>query len=291
MANVLLEYGPYNSKADSKREYDAKDIGRMFDGIVTDGVFPYIGQKFTITKHPEALKINVGTGRAWLNHTWNNLESPMIFKLENGDPVYKRYDAVVLQIGCSELVRENRILIKKGTASENPVPPALEIYEDSQYEYVIGYIEVDVNANDIESDSKITNLVGVDSDPNGFYKPGEFLEWAYAIGDNHIGVKRITVPYNPETVESDWQEIMGTDNITPYYYREIPNITGILDNAIFTHDLWTEGLDIVKIQKQENSYSYLFRIEVQNNTLKLYSYYRPDVEYTIRFVGKGINNI
>ena len=35
MANVLLSYGPYNSKADSKREYEAKDIGRMFDGIVT----------------------------------------------------------------------------------------------------------------------------------------------------------------------------------------------------------------------------------------------------------------
>lgn len=39
MANILLIFGPYNSKADSKREYDATDIGKMFDGVITDGCF------------------------------------------------------------------------------------------------------------------------------------------------------------------------------------------------------------------------------------------------------------
>ena len=287
MANVLLEYGPYNSKADSKREYEARDIGRMFDGIVTDGVFPYIGERFNITKDTSgALKIKVGTGRAWFNHTWNYLDSPMTFKLENGHYSYKRYDTVVLQIGCSELVRENLIYIKKGTASADPKPPTLSIDEEALYEYAIGYIEVPANANDIQA-SNITYLVGRDSDPKGFYLPGQFAEFAYAIGDNHLGKKIVTVSNTPSAWQS--KQSTGADH-TEYFYREI-DISGITNDAIFNYDLWVNGTDILSIQKQENAFSYLFRLEVLNNKLCLYSYYKPNVAYTIRFIGKGVNNV
>lgn len=286
MANSVLEFGPYNSKEDSKREYEAKDIGRMFEGIITDGVSPYIGKHFKIERD-EGLNIKVNTGKAFFNRTWNYLENPMLFRLKNGDSQNPRYDVIVLRIGCSELVRENVILVKTGTPSSNPVPPKLEIHESSQYEYALGYIYVPVNANSIENDNQITNLVGNDSDPNAFYKPGEFAEFAYAVSSNK-NIGKILVPITKD--DSKWAELPATGGGN-YYKRSITiNNGGITNDAIVSMDLWTEGVNITEIQKKESSYGYIFRHEIRDNILTLYAYYRPEIEFTIRFIGTGITN-
>lgn len=282
MANVLLQYGPYNSKADSKREYSAIDIGRMFDGVITDGVFPYIGDCFKIEK-TDGLYFTVGSGRAWFNHTWNYLDAPMTFKLNGGNASYGRYDAVVLQIGCSELVRENIIYVKEGIPSENPTPPAMTVEEDSKYEYVLGYIYVPANSYEIDT-ANIHNLVGDDTDI--FYDHNSIAGYAYAVGDNHIGEKIVEIPKD----DSAWTESLDEDN-NIYYTRVIGNVRGIANDHILSMDAYITGNNVNKASIQISTVASIFRYTLRDNTLTLHSFFKPDTEFALRFVGKGVSNV
>ena len=149
-----LKYGFYNSKADSKREYSAKEFGEMFMGVITEGIFPTVGDRFNVRKLNDGMKIEVGTGRAWLKNTYSYLPVPINFELEVGDSQYDRIDTVVLRIGCSELIRENAIYVKTGTPSANPVPPELEgdptVEGLNVYEYPLACINVPINAESLE---------------------------------------------------------------------------------------------------------------------------------------------
>ena len=68
---MALTYGFYNSVS-SDREYDAIDMGRLFDGIILDGVYAALGDYFMVTENgtPD-MNVVVGTGRAWFDHTWS----------------------------------------------------------------------------------------------------------------------------------------------------------------------------------------------------------------------------
>lgn len=294
MANSELKYGFYNSKEDSKRVYSAIDFGRMFDGVITDGVFPSVGERFNIVKD-EGLRIQVKPGRAWFNHTWNLLENAMEFTLNVGGANYGRYDAVVLHINASEVVRENSIIVKTGTESEHPVPTELENI-NNVYEYVIGYIYIPVGATEIDQ-SNISYLVGLDADPLGFYKSNEICQFAYAIGDNHLGKCLIDIPLT-KTVNNEevsiWEERVSQSDGSTYYVAKLEVNSGVIsENSIVNADIWTEGDNITMIQKQENSFGYIFRYDIVREGailyLVLYAYHKPDVAFTIRFVGKGVS--
>lgn len=295
MASVMLDYGPYNSKKDSPRVYDARDIGRMFDGVITDGVFPWIGEAFKITKI-NGLSFTVGPGRAWFNHTWNYLDSPMTFKLKNGDASYPRYDAVILQINSSELIRENKILVVEGTPGENPTPPQVINDDESQtYEYVLGYIYLPTNANEIPDDEYdpttgellkkyIYNIVGFDSDR--FYPKKNIAGYAYAVGDNHIGAKTVYVSKD----DALWVPTEDEEG-TIYYVRNI-NVSGIDNNNIMSTDIYImHPNNVAKAQTEIATFGSIYRYEVRDNVLTLYAFFLPDIDFSIRFVGKGVNNI
>lgn len=44
----MFTYGFYNSN-DKDRVYDAKDFSEIFNGIINDGVFMSVGDKFNVT--------------------------------------------------------------------------------------------------------------------------------------------------------------------------------------------------------------------------------------------------
>ena len=45
----MLKYGFYDA-VDRDRAYDAEDMGRLFEGIITDGVFAAVGDKFFVLR-------------------------------------------------------------------------------------------------------------------------------------------------------------------------------------------------------------------------------------------------
>lgn len=152
---MAFEYGFYNS-INGDRKYNALDFGKVFDGVITDGVFAGIGDKMFVTRGAGSFEILVGTGKAWFDHTWNLNTSPMLFTLSGSHPVLTRYDAVVLEVNETQDVygRVNEIKVIEGTPSSNAVKPTL-LNTDNLHQHPLAYIKInpevtEITAQDIE---------------------------------------------------------------------------------------------------------------------------------------------
>ena len=148
--------GFFNS-INGDRLYDAEQFSSFMDGIITDGVYQAVGNKFYV-KAEGSMKVSVDTGRAWFDHTWTLNTSKYNLKLSAADTRYKRIDAVVLEVDKSDTVRANSFKIVKGTAASSPKKPSLK-KTDSVKQYALAYITVNANATSI-SQSNIQYVVG-----------------------------------------------------------------------------------------------------------------------------------
>lgn len=137
---MTLTYGFFNS-VNGDRRYDAEDFSRLFDGILTDGVFPNIGDHFT-PKFLSKDAFEIGTGRAWFDRTWTNNSAPLILTPQAPDLVYPRIDSVILEV--NHKTRANRIFYDKGIPKTNPSPTGL-IKTDDVKQYRLAKIEFPVN--------------------------------------------------------------------------------------------------------------------------------------------------
>lgn len=161
---MAFEYGFYNS-INGDRKYNAVDFGKIFDGIINDGIFESIGSKFFTTVGDNAMDILVGTGKAWFDHTWNLNTTPMIFTISQSHPVLTRYDAVVLEINETADVygRVNEIKVVEGTPSSNPVKPTL-VNSDYIHQHPLAYVKINPGVTTLTAaDIEIT--VGQESCP------------------------------------------------------------------------------------------------------------------------------
>lgn len=148
--NMALSYGFFNS-LDGDRLYDAEEFSSFLDGIVYDGVYQAVGNKFYVEAY-NGMKVTVDTGRAWFNHTWTLNTSKLMVEIEAADTVYDRIDAVVIEVNKND--RKNYIKAIKGSPTETPSRPLL-IKSDTISQYALAYITVrqnteGINQNDIE---------------------------------------------------------------------------------------------------------------------------------------------
>lgn len=131
---MALHYGFYNAKLVDgayDRTYDAEDFGRMFDGIISDGVLPTYGKMFKVTKYSDT-KVKVSTGKAWLNGTWTILDKAMTVEVNTSAPI----TAIVLQI--SKNARRNSIIaIGAGNTISLMHDDDLGVYQ-----YCLAYVKV-----------------------------------------------------------------------------------------------------------------------------------------------------
>jgi hypothetical protein len=158
---MAFTFGFYNSY-DHDRVYDSLSISRIFDGLITDGVYGTVGDCFIITKTQNTNEISVGTGRAWFDHTWNLNDSPMLLVGEGAHGTLDRWDAIVIDVNTDREYRENKIIWVYGTAATNPVKPTL-IHTLSHNQYPLAYIYRRAGSTITASDINIT--VGTDECP------------------------------------------------------------------------------------------------------------------------------
>lgn len=155
---MSLTYGFYNSR-NGDRRYNADQMSRLFDGIITDGVYESIGDKLMVSASA-GMTVNVGTGRAWFNHTWVYNDSLLPINISESNVVLNRIDTVVIDI--DKLNRVNDIFVVEGIAASSPVPPTLINDPDSEhYQYPLCDIYVAAGVSEIKQE-KITNRVGID---------------------------------------------------------------------------------------------------------------------------------
>lgn len=153
--DVTLTCGFYNGV---DREYDAEQMSSIFDGVIRDGIYESIGERFVVTTSGTNLEVVVGSGRAWFNHTWTLNDDPMILECGAADPLSPRIDAVVIEVNKNENVRDNFIKIIEGTAGTKPTNPELSSGPDI-FQYPLCYIYRPADT-DVIRPANITNCVG-----------------------------------------------------------------------------------------------------------------------------------
>lgn len=158
---MSLTYGFYNS-LNGDRRYDAMQMSAIFDGIINDGIFMSEGNQMIVSA-AGGMNLNVGTGRAWFNHTWTLNDSTYALEVSTADILLPRIDAVVLEINNEQAVRANSFKIITGTAASNPSAPDLV---ETEFIHQHKLAEIRVNANvTVINQADITNFVGTTDTP------------------------------------------------------------------------------------------------------------------------------
>ena len=136
----MFTFGFYNSK-NGDRKYNAAHLGKIFDGVIQDGVFGTIHATDknpfqidpTATYPTLSLMARINKGKAWLAHTWNYLDSATNLTFSDVNAQYKRTDTVCIEVNNSYTAegfypRTNGLVIVQGSpvaASAADAPPLL----------------------------------------------------------------------------------------------------------------------------------------------------------------------
>ena len=157
----MFSFGFYNSK-DGDRKYNASHFGKMFDGIIQDGVFGAapapLNTMFNVEpKTDPNLQVTLNPGKAWLMHTWNMLDSKTTVTFNQCQANQKRTDVIVIEVNNSYTdlsgsnPRTNSIKIVEGSnvliGSPDSIPPLTQIWNAGQserriWQYPIAYVTV-----------------------------------------------------------------------------------------------------------------------------------------------------
>lgn len=179
---MSLTYGFFDSY-EGDRTYEAADFNRLFDGIITDGVFEDVGEAFSVTSAENGMMLIIGTGRAWFNNTWTYNDSVYPLLIPDSESVLNRIDAVVLEIDKTNEGRQCDLKIVTGTpAYEDPEKPTL-VKADGIYQYALAYITVDANQVEI-TENEIEQVIGNDETP---YVTGEI---------NYLSIENVLLEWN-----------------------------------------------------------------------------------------------
>lgn len=127
-----ISSGFFNS-SNGDRKYFATDFSKMFDGIITDGVFPTVGDAFKVTSDETGMQVKVGTGRAWFDGYWARTDTVTVLDIDTAPTAvnYERLDAIALHVSISN--RKSTIEVISGTAGTNPIAATLSSTDDDKY--------------------------------------------------------------------------------------------------------------------------------------------------------------
>ena len=154
---MALTYGFYNS-VEGDRTYDAIQFGRIFDGLITDGIYANYEQGMAVMASENAGEVIIQPGRAWFNHTWSYNDSNYVMTAPAPEVLLDRIDALVLDIDTSLAARENKFMWVTGEPSSKPVKPTL-IHTVTHNQYALCYVHRYPETTTIKA-ADITNVIG-----------------------------------------------------------------------------------------------------------------------------------
>lgn len=181
--------GGFFNSVNGDRTYDAEDMNSILSGVITEGVYSTIGDRFNVTANGSG--VNVGSGRAWLFDHW--IYNDSIFSIPDGSdqpstssttvhddvppahPSLNRYDAVIISVSTATSNRYCKLMIATGipSSSTNPAKPGMADSSTVRH-YPVAYIYRPAGTNAITA-SRISYNVGNDSLPWAKVAGEEFL--------------------------------------------------------------------------------------------------------------------
>ena len=165
------------------RKYNTLQLSSIFDGIISDGVYATYGNHFLVSP-VSGMQIKVGSGRAWLDHTWTLNSTDYPLTVEDAEVVLKRIDTVIIEVDRRDSGRINRLRILKGTPASSPSAPTLT-NTDTLKQYPLANILVKPNVTEITT-ADITNRIGTSA-----------LPWVTGIID-HVSAEELVQQWRTE---------------------------------------------------------------------------------------------
>lgn len=147
----MLKFSFFDS-VNGDRKYNARDISEIFEGIISDGVFKEIGDRFKVEpKEGSPMWITVGTGQGWFNGIKVNNTTKIEIGIPSAITTDNYLDAIILEINKKE--RGGSIFLME-KYNENKL-----INDEFIHQYVLALIDVKIGITNI-TDKDISNLVG-----------------------------------------------------------------------------------------------------------------------------------
>lgn len=165
------------------RKYNTLQLSSIFDGIISEGVYATYGNHFMVSP-VSGMQIKVGSGRAWLDHTWTLNSTDYPLTVEDAEVVLKRIDTVIIEVDRRDSGRINRLRILKGTPASSPSAPTLT-NTDTLKQYPLANILVKPNVTEITT-ADITNRIGTSA-----------LPWVTGIID-HVSAEELVQQWRTE---------------------------------------------------------------------------------------------
>lgn len=143
---MAITSGFFNS-VNGDRTYNAEQMSTYFEGLVSDGIYENIGDKFVVTAGT-GMSINIGSGRALIKSHWIKNDATLTLTLDAADVQLARIDAIVLRLDVTESGRNIDIAIKKGTPAQTPVSPTVT-RNNNIYELMLATVRINRNVTSI----------------------------------------------------------------------------------------------------------------------------------------------
>lgn len=236
--------GFFNSLND--RKYSAEDFCKLFDGLITDGIFESVGSCFAVSINDadeNKNTVHVGTGKCWFNNTWtdNIADLPVDCGPAGVSSVLSRYDAIVIRIDKNDNVRDNFIQVVHGEETPEPVKPTMlntemEIWHPLCYIYRKGG-STEIKTTDIE-DVRGTESPYVTGIPQTRL-PAETLALWRAELDQFLVDKRAEIEQfkaDEETAFDEFQNGQETE-----YQQWFAEMRRLMSEAMSEFDDWSEA--------------------------------------------------
>lgn len=138
--------GFFNS-VNGDRLYNADQMSRIFEGLITDGVYESVGNKMAVQPN-SGMIIQIATGRGWFGRHWVNNDSEYTLTVADSDVILNRYVAVCIKVDDTDAVRDAVPYLKYGEFATTPVKPTMTRTETVK-EYCLAYIYIKAGATAI----------------------------------------------------------------------------------------------------------------------------------------------
>lgn len=210
---MAITSGFFNSD-NGDRKYNAAQIGRYLQYIVSDGVYAHNSSSLQVLAN-DGMEVQVQSGRAMLDHHFMENDAPITLTLSAGG-TQDRIDGIVMYVDLTE--RACGIVIKEGTPAASPVRPALT-RTDVRKEYMLAAVRVpklssaitQSNITDTRADTSVcgwvTGLIKQVDTTTLFNQWQAAYEEAYAKNEDYLAAQ-----------QAAWEEFLGNvseDTVLP----------------------------------------------------------------------------
>lgn len=145
-----MESGFFNSK-NGDRKYNARDISRYFEHILSSGLFRNITDCMKVSA-AGGMALTVTPGAGLIDCQWFRQETPETLTIGAANAALPRFDTVVVRLDMSDNVRAISLDIVPGTPAANPAETQ-PVRSETIHELILALVYVPAGATSIAAEN------------------------------------------------------------------------------------------------------------------------------------------